>query len=188
MALDAKTGRIFWTYQYHVSPEARLCCGQVNRGLAIYGNTLFMGTIDAHLVALDAKNGRVVWNIEVADPKLGYSITEAPLVVKDKVILGPAGGEYGISGFIAAYDVATGKRCGSLILYPAQVSPAMIPGPEIPGSTALPEAGLLAHSIRSSIRFIGALAIPDPTGIRTRAPVTTCTVALWLLSTQIRES
>ncbi len=109
VALDAKAGRIFWTYRYHVSPEARLCCGQVNRGLAIRGDTLFMGTIDAHLVALDAKSGRVVWNIEVADPKLGYSITEAPLVVKDKVILGPAGGEYGISGFIAAYDVANGK-------------------------------------------------------------------------------
>ena len=64
-----------------------------------------MGTIDAHLVALDAKSGGVLWNIEVADPKLGYSITEAPLVVKDKVILGPAGGEYGIQGFVAAYAV-----------------------------------------------------------------------------------
>ncbi len=124
VALDAKAGRIFWTYQYHASPEARLCCGQVNRGLAIHGDTLFMGTIDAHLVALDAKNGRVVWNIEVADPKLGYSITEAPLVVKDKVILGPAGGEYGISGFIAAYNVATGKLMWKF---------NTIPGPGQPG-------------------------------------------------------
>jgi glucose dehydrogenase len=92
VALDAGTGRIFWVYQYRVSPDARVCCGQVNRGLAIYGDTLFMGTIDAHLVALDAKNGRVLWDIQVADPKLGYSITQAPLVVKDKVVVGPAGG------------------------------------------------------------------------------------------------
>jgi alcohol dehydrogenase (cytochrome c) len=124
VALDARTGRIFWTYQYHVSPDARLCCGQVNRGLAIHGNTLFMGTIDAHLVALDAKSGGVLWNIEVADPKLGYSITEAPLVVKDKVILGPAGGEYGIQGFVAAYDVATGKRLWKF---------NTVPGPGEPG-------------------------------------------------------
>ena len=71
------------------------------------------------VVALDAKNGRVLWNIEVADPKLGYSITEAPLVVKDKVILGPAGGEYGIRGFFAAYDVATGKELWRFYTVPA---------------------------------------------------------------------
>ncbi len=124
VALDAQTGRVFWTYQYEVSPDARLCCGRVNRGLAIDGNTLFMGTLDGHLVALDATSGRVVWNIEIADPKLGYSITEAPLVVKDKVIVGPAGGEYGIRGFIAAYDVATGKEVWKFYT---------VPGPGEPG-------------------------------------------------------
>lgn len=124
VALDARTGRVFWTYHYEVSPEARLCCGRVNRGLAIHGNTLFMGTLDGHLVALDATSGRVVWNVEVADPKLGYSITEAPLVVKDKVIVGPAGGEYGIRGFIAAYDVATGKEVWKFYT---------VPGPGEPG-------------------------------------------------------
>ncbi len=124
VALDARTGRVFWTYQYEVSPEARVCCGRVNRGLAIHGNTLFMGTLDGHLVALDATSGRVVWNIDIADPKLGYSITEAPLVVKDKVIVGPAGGEYGIRGFIAAYDVATGKEAWKFYT---------VPGPGEPG-------------------------------------------------------
>jgi alcohol dehydrogenase (cytochrome c) len=123
VALDAKSGRIFWVYQYHVSPDARLCCGQVNRGLAIHGDTLFMGTIDAHLVALDAKNGRVRWNTQVADPRLGYSITEAPLVVKDKVVLGPAGGEYGIRGFFAAYDVATGREAWKFYTVPAPGEP-----------------------------------------------------------------
>ena len=124
VALDARTGRVFWEYQYDVSPEARLCCGRVNRGLAIHGNTLFMGTLDGHLVALDATNGRVVWNISIADPKLGYSITEAPLVVKDEVVVGPAGGEYGIRGFIAAYDVATGKELWKFYT---------VPGPGEPG-------------------------------------------------------
>jgi alcohol dehydrogenase (cytochrome c) len=124
VALDAKTGRVFWTYQYEVSPDARLCCGRVNRGLAIHGNTLFMGTLDGHLIALDATSGRVVWNVEIADPKLGYSITEAPLVIKDKVIVGPAGGEYGIRGFIAAYDVTTGKEVWKFYT---------VPGPGEPG-------------------------------------------------------
>jgi len=109
-ALDAKTGRIFWDYDYHASKDARVCCGSVNRGLAILGDTLFMGTIDGRLIAIDSKSGRPMWNIEVGDPKLGYSVTHAPLVVKDKVIVGVAGGEYGIRGFIAAYDARTGKE------------------------------------------------------------------------------
>ena len=110
VALDAASGRIFWIYSYTPSPQARLCCGRVNRGLAILGNTLFMGTIDAHIVAVDAKNGHLLWNTRVADPNAGYAITLAPLVVKDKVIVGTAGGEYGIRGFIAAYDVHSGKE------------------------------------------------------------------------------
>jgi alcohol dehydrogenase (cytochrome c) len=69
-----------------------------------------MGTIDGFLIAIDAKGGRPIWKVPVGDPKAGYSITHAPLVVKDKVIVGVAGGEYGIRGFIAAYDAATGKE------------------------------------------------------------------------------
>jgi alcohol dehydrogenase (cytochrome c) len=110
MALDAVTGRIYWTYSYTPSPDARPCCGRVNRGLAILGDTLFMGTIDAHLVAIDAKNGKPLWNTTVAKAESGYALTHAPLIVKDKVIIGTAGGEYGIRGFIAAYDAATGKE------------------------------------------------------------------------------
>jgi alcohol dehydrogenase (cytochrome c) len=109
-ALDAKTGRVFWDYEYQASHDARVCCGSVNRGLAILGNTLFMGTIDGRLIAIDAKSGRPVWNIEVGDPKLGYSITHAPLIVKDKVIVGVAGGEYGVRGFIAAYNARSGHE------------------------------------------------------------------------------
>ena len=112
IALDAATGRVFWTYSYTPSPLARLCCGRVNRGLAILGNTVFMGTIDGHLIALDAKSGGLVWNIAVggARPETGYGFTMAPLVIKDKVIVGSIGGEFGVRGFLAAIDGKTGKE------------------------------------------------------------------------------
>jgi alcohol dehydrogenase (cytochrome c) len=110
IAADAVTGRVFWTYAYTPSPLARACCGRINRGLAILGHTLFMSTIDGNLVGVDARDGRLLWTTPVGKPEQGYSGTVAPLVVKDKVIIGPAGGEYGISGFIAAYDPATGKQ------------------------------------------------------------------------------
>ena len=124
LALDAVTGRLFWTYQYTPAKEARPCCGRINRGLAVLGDTLFMGTIDAHLVAIDTKNGKPLWNTTVAKAESGYALTHAPLVVKDKVIVGTAGGEYGIRGFIAAYDVHTGKEAWRFYT---------IPGPGEPG-------------------------------------------------------
>jgi alcohol dehydrogenase (cytochrome c) len=124
IALDAETGRQFWSYAYTPSPKARPCCGRVNRGLAVVGDTLFMGTIDAHLLAIDARNGQVLWNTEVAKPEAGYAVTHAPLVIKDKVIVGTAGGEYGIRGFIAAYDIKTGKEVWRFYT---------IPGPGEPG-------------------------------------------------------
>jgi alcohol dehydrogenase (cytochrome c) len=110
VALDAATGRTFWMYSYRPSADSRPCCGRVNRGVAILGDTLFMGTIDAHLVAVDAKTGRPVWDVRLERPEAGYALTVAPLVVKDKVIVGTAGGEYGIRGFLAAYDAKTGKE------------------------------------------------------------------------------
>src|SRR5581483_7882483 len=109
-ALDAATGRIFWSLNYSPHPKASPCCGRVNRGLAILGDTLYMGTIDAHLLAIDAKNGHVLWNTTVAPVEESYAITHAPLIVKDKVIVGTAGGDRGVGGFIAAYDAKTGKE------------------------------------------------------------------------------
>jgi alcohol dehydrogenase (cytochrome c) len=123
VALDAATGEIKWLYSYSPSREARVCCGRVNRGLAILGNTLYMGTIDAHLVALNARTGVLVWDKEVAKPEAGYSITHAPLVVKDKVIVGTAGGEYGIRGFIAAFDGATGNEAWRFYTIPGKGEP-----------------------------------------------------------------
>ena len=124
VALDARTGRVFWIYEYIPSPEARLCCGRVNRGVAILDETLFMATIDAQLVAIDAVNGQPLWKTVVGDPRQGYAMTLAPLVVKDKVIVGVAGGEYGVRGFIAAYDAATGEEVWRFFT---------IPGPGEPG-------------------------------------------------------
>jgi len=124
MAVDAKTGRVFWVYQYRNSGREQVCCGANNRGVAILGDTLFMGTLDAHLVAIDAKNGKPLWNVAVADDKLAYSITLQPLVVKDKVIIGVGGAEYGISGFVAAYNPQNGKQVWRF---------NTIPGPGEPG-------------------------------------------------------
>ena len=110
VALDARTGRAFWVYHYAPSPAARPCCGIVNRGVAILGDSLFMATVDAHLVAIDAKNGHALWNVQLAEAAAGYAMTLAPLVVKDRVIVGVAGGEFGVRGFIAAYEAGTGRQ------------------------------------------------------------------------------
>src|SRR5262245_34328324 len=108
--VGANTARGFWQYRYNVSPDARVCCGANNRGVGILGDTLYTGTLDGHLVALDRITGRSLWDVPVGDPKLGYSITMAPLIVKDKVLVGSGGGEYGIRGFIAAFDAKKGKE------------------------------------------------------------------------------
>jgi alcohol dehydrogenase (cytochrome c) len=123
IALDAKTGRVFWQYRYTNSGRQQVCCGAQNRGVAILGDTLFMGTLDAHLVAIDAKNGKPLWNVLVADDKLAYSITLSPLVVKDKVIVGVGGAEYGIRGFVAAYDPKNGKELWRFYTIPGKGEP-----------------------------------------------------------------
>ena len=125
VALDAKSGRVFWVYEYTPSPESRPCCGRINRGVAILGDTLFMATIDAQLIALDAVTGQPIWKTGVGEPSQGYAMTVAPLVIKDKVVVGVAGGEYGIRGYIAAYDAATGEEAWRFYT---------IPGPGEPGN------------------------------------------------------
>ena len=108
VAVDAATGRQYWRYDHPLPDDLRICCGRNNRGVAILGETLYMSTLDAHLVAIDARTGNVVWDREVADHRSGYSKTAAPLIVKGEVVTGIAGGEFGIRGFVDAYDAATG--------------------------------------------------------------------------------
>lgn len=110
IALDAATGRRIWTYVRPQKKRNPYESNLVNRGVAIAGNRVFFGTLDAAMVALDARTGTLLWETQVADTMQGYSITSAPLALADKVITGVAGGEYGIRGFVDAYDAATGKR------------------------------------------------------------------------------
>lgn len=107
-AVDARTGRVYWRYEHELPEDLRICCGRNNRGVAILGETLYMSTLDAHLVAIDARTGNLLWDKEVADHQAGYSKTAAPLIVKDLVVTGIAGGEFGIRGFIDAYDAENG--------------------------------------------------------------------------------
>lgn len=109
-ALDLRTGKPMWHYSKTPPKGLGLCCGEVNRGFAMSGDKLFKVSIENHLVALDKKTGAVVWDTEIADYKKGYTGTVAPIVVKNLVVTGTAGGEFGIRGFIDAYDAGTGKR------------------------------------------------------------------------------
>ena len=107
-ALDAATGQEFWHYKHKMGPVTTFCCGPNNRGVAVLGDRLFMGTLDAKLISLDAKTGKVLWMSQIADPELGYSETMAPVAVDGKVLIGTNGGEYGIRGFVKAFDANTG--------------------------------------------------------------------------------
>jgi len=111
IALNAATGKTIWQYSHKPAEGTRNpCCGNLTRGLAILGDKLFLAALDARMIALDAKTGKELWNTQVADHTQQYAMTVAPIVVKDKVISGVAGGEHGVRGFLAAYDVNTGKE------------------------------------------------------------------------------
>ncbi len=125
LALDAATGERLWQYDRPTPERLSLCCGTVNRGVAILGDTVYWATLDAHLVAIDARTGKRRWETEVADNRQGYSITSAPLAVKDLVLIGVSGGEFGIRGHLDAYDAETGDRVWRFYT---------IPGPGEPGN------------------------------------------------------
>ena len=108
-ALNARTGEELWHFKPRLGPITTYCCGPNNRGVAVYGDMVYVATLDSKLVALDAKTGAVKWQTDIADPEKGYSETMAPTVVKGKVLIGTNGGEYGIRGFVRAYDAKTGK-------------------------------------------------------------------------------
>ena len=109
VAVDAATGRTFWTFRYRVPPESNAYV-LVVKGLAISGDRVFWATYDGHLIAIDAKTGTAIWNRTLLDYKKGLQLNVAPLVIKDKVILGPSTNEFGTNCWIAAYDVRTGAE------------------------------------------------------------------------------
>jgi PQQ-dependent dehydrogenase (methanol/ethanol family) len=108
-ALNAQTGEMYWHYKHTMGPITTYCCGPNNRGVAVYQDKVYVATLDAMLVALDAKTGNVVWKQQIADPTLGYSETMAPTAVDGKILIGTNGGEYGIRGFVKAYDANNGN-------------------------------------------------------------------------------
>jgi alcohol dehydrogenase (cytochrome c) len=107
-ALNATTGEQLWHYKHDMGPITVYCCGPNNRGVAVLGDKVYLATLDAKLVALDAKTGKPVWWQQIADPSLGYSETMAPTAVEGKILVGTNGGEYGIRGFVKAFDANDG--------------------------------------------------------------------------------
>ena len=123
-AVDLKSGRQIWRYRRALPPGLTYGGGNpTNRGFAALGDRLFMGTLDAHLIALDRNTGSVLWDVTLDDFKVGHAVTVAPLVVKDKVIVGNAGGDLPTRGFIDAYDAATGARAWRFYTIPAEGEP-----------------------------------------------------------------
>jgi len=110
LALNAKTGKVIWEYQRPISVDVPVCCGIQNRGLAILDNSLFFASLDGYLISINANTGNVNWQTRVASPSDGFSLSGAPLIVNQSVVVGVAGAEYSIRGFLAAYDVTTGQQ------------------------------------------------------------------------------
>jgi alcohol dehydrogenase (cytochrome c) len=117
-ALDAKTGQQIWHFKPKLGPITTFCCGPNNRGVAVYDDKVYVATLDSKLYALDAKSGDVVWQVDIADPEKGYSETMAPTAVDGKILIGTNGGEYGIRGFVKAYDAKDGKLLWSFDTIP----------------------------------------------------------------------
>ena len=119
VALDSHNGSVVWRFRRPLDPsKLALCCSALNRGVAVFGNRLYLATLDAALLALDTATGARVWEVTVGDPKDGYSMTSAPLIVDGAVVVGVAGGEFGVRGFVAAYSPVDGKQLWKLNTIP----------------------------------------------------------------------
>jgi quinohemoprotein ethanol dehydrogenase len=120
-ALDARTGREIWKFDPQVPGNSAVygCCDVVNRGVAVWKGKVFVGTLDGRLIAVNAANGKPLWSVATTDPSKPYTITGAPRVFKDKVIIGNGGAEFGVRGFVSAYDTQTGKLMWRFYTVPA---------------------------------------------------------------------
>ena len=110
-ALNAKNGQLLWQYDPKVDRQVgyHACCDVVNRGVAVWKGRVYVAALDGRLIALDAKSGQVVWSVQTTDPKMSYTITMAPRIIKGRVMIGNSGSEYGVRGYVSAYDADTGK-------------------------------------------------------------------------------
>ncbi len=124
VAIDAESGRLIWRYRRSIPAELPAFGFRVNRGLAVLGQALFMGSLDGYLVAINANTGKMIWQTRVVDTSDGASLTGAPLIVNQSVVIGMTGGDNGVRGFLAAYDAATGQQ---------QWKFDTVPGPGQPG-------------------------------------------------------
>jgi alcohol dehydrogenase (cytochrome c) len=131
-ALDGKTGQLLWQYKHAIPFDTSLCCGNVNRGVAVANGKVFVCTLNAHVLALDAATGACLWDVVSGDVRAGESLTVAPLAVKDRVVVGSSGGEFGVRGHLDAYDMETGERVWRCYT---------IPKPGEPGSETWPAEG-----------------------------------------------
>ena len=129
VSLDPATGETFWRHQAQLSDDLRVCCRRANRGVAVLGDRIYATTLDGRLQCLDARTGGLEWEQRVADPAEGYTITVAPLALRDQVIVGVSGGEFGIRGYVDAYDAGSGERTWRFWT---------IPGPDEPGGDTWP--------------------------------------------------
>ena len=125
-AIDARTGRQLWKWDPQVSRAygQRACCDVVNRGVAVYKGKIYVGVLDGRLAGLDAETGLPVWQIPTVEQNQPYTITGAPRIVKGKVIIGNGGGEYGVRGYVSAYDAETGKLAWRFYTVPGDPSKA----------------------------------------------------------------
>jgi alcohol dehydrogenase (cytochrome c) len=119
VAVDLRTQKTLWRYEHKNAPVSTACCGPNNRGVAVSGGNVYVATLDAQLIALDQATGKEKWVVTVADPAEGYTETMAPLIIDDKVIIGSSGAEYGIRGFVRAYNAATGALVWNFYTIPA---------------------------------------------------------------------
>ncbi len=119
VAVDLRTQKTLWRYEHKNAPVSTACCGPNNRGVAVSGGNVYVATLDAQLIALDQKTGEEKWTATIADPAEGYTETMAPLIIDDKVIIGSSGAEYGIRGFVRAYNAATGALVWNFYTIPA---------------------------------------------------------------------
>ena len=199
VALDARTGRVYWIYRYPTPPGHSACCGSNNRGVAVLGDRVFMATLDAHVVAIDRTSGTELWDVEVADMRLAYAFTLAPLAVDGKVIVGTSGGDRGVRGFIAAFDAGTGEEVWRFYTVPGPGEPGhetWEPCPPNPTTYCDPEAwkhggGAVwltgSYDAELNLTYWG-LAILGQTGTRVSVPGITSIRARSLRWMPIRAS